>query len=244
MADSNLHGHDNVVSLMKVMKDVRFPMMSQVETYWNGLRGTRTVPARSEVDPRRIEDALEYAFILERIAPGIARFRLAGMHLNDLMGMEVRGMPLTAFFMPDARAGVSDTLESMFSKPATARLQLAGDRGFGKPPLDAELMLLPLKSDFGDVNRALGCLATLGPIGRVPRRFSVKETRISNIVPGVPAAPIQASPAETWREKLAETKAKETSETVTSEFAEDAAEFDASSARTGVPYLRLVKSDD
>ena len=66
----------------------------------------RAVPMRSDVDPRGIERSLEHAFILERIAPQMARFRLAGMHLTDLMGMEVRGMPTTALFAPAARAAL------------------------------------------------------------------------------------------------------------------------------------------
>ena len=58
-------------------------VMAQMRAYWEGLRADRLVPQRAEVDPRGIERALEYAFILDRIAPGIGRFRLAGMHLTD-----------------------------------------------------------------------------------------------------------------------------------------------------------------
>ncbi|MEL6207154.1 MAG: PAS domain-containing protein, partial [Pseudomonadota bacterium] len=115
--DSRIEGAE-VVSLAEVAKDMRFPVLAELEDYWHSLRGNRIVPARSEVDPRRIENALEYAFIVERIAPGMARFRLAGMHLNDLMGMEVRGMPLTAFFDPDARKRVSAAMERVFDDPA------------------------------------------------------------------------------------------------------------------------------
>ena len=73
------------------------------------------MPRRAEIDPRGIENALEYAFILERIAPGMARIRLAGIHLSDLMGMEVRGMPLTSF-IDAARAGNSVTCSKRCSR--------------------------------------------------------------------------------------------------------------------------------
>ena len=47
---------------------------------------------------------LEYAFILEkRRPPGRRVSGWLGMHLTDLMGMEVRGMPLTALFTPEAQ---------------------------------------------------------------------------------------------------------------------------------------------
>lgn len=166
-----------IVSLNEFRGSMQHPGLSLVEAYWEGLREGRLVPRRADVDPRGIDQALEFAFILERIAPGMARFRLAGMHLNDLMGMEVRGMPLTSFFVPEARPMISETLEHVFEEPATARLLLAGERGLGKPELEAELLLLPLKSDLGDISRVLGCLVARGDVGRTPRRFTVTETR-------------------------------------------------------------------
>ncbi len=159
---------------------------AELRAYWEGLRKGGPVPARSAVDPRGIERALEYAFILERIAPGMARFRLAGMHLNDLMGMEVRGMPLTAFFAPVGRKRIAEVLEGVFNGPEVAELTLTAETGIGKPALGAKLLILPMKSDLGDVNRALGCLIADGPIGRSPRRFTLAATQISPIIAGSP----------------------------------------------------------
>jgi hypothetical protein len=39
--------------------------------------------------------------------------------------------------------------------------------------------MLPLRSDLGDVSRALGCLVTHGPVGRSPRRFEIMNCRVS-----------------------------------------------------------------
>ncbi len=74
----------------------RFAMLAEVRAYWEGLRVAGDLPRRDQIDPRGIAGALENTFLLERVAPGIARFRLAGMQLHDLMGMDVRGMPLSA----------------------------------------------------------------------------------------------------------------------------------------------------
>jgi hypothetical protein len=152
---------------------MRFVHISEVRDYWEALRRGRDLPYRSEIDPRGIERALEYAFVLERVAPQVARFRLAGLHLSDLMGMEVRGMPLTSFFTPKARQEVSDILQTVFSGPKTAELTLKAEPGFGKPEMQARMIILPLRSDLGDVSRALGCLMAEGPIGRAPRRFDL-----------------------------------------------------------------------
>lgn len=161
-----------------------FRYISEVRSYWEALRDGRDVPYRSEIDPRGIERALEYAFVLERVAPQVARFRLAGMHLNDLMGMEVRGMPLTAFFTPRSRAEIADILQVVFSGPKTAELVMKAETGFGKPEMQARLLILPLKSDLGDISRALGCLIAEGPIGRAPRRFNLVNCAVNPIESG------------------------------------------------------------
>lgn len=171
-------GSDSVVSISWVRSTMQHPALAQVEAYWEGLRDGRPLPFRADVDPRGIDQALEFAFILERIAPGVARFRLAGMHLNDLMGMEVRGMPLTSFFTPEARRTLSDALEHLFEEPAKVRVKLKSTGGIGKPEIVGELLLLPLKSDLGDVSRAIGCLVSDGKVGRTPRRFDVVEINV------------------------------------------------------------------
>jgi len=41
--------------------------------------------------------------------------------------------------------------------------------------------MLPLRSDLGDVSRALGCLVTHGPLGRTPRRFEIMSCRTTPV---------------------------------------------------------------
>ncbi|MBR9765031.1 MAG: PAS domain-containing protein [Rhodobacteraceae bacterium] len=164
------------------VSQARFTTVQEVEAYWEAIRGGRLVPRRSDIDPRGIERALEYAFILERVAPGIARMRIAGSHLSDLMGMEVRGMPLSAFMTPQGRNQLGEVLEEVFDSPAKATLELIAERGIGKPEIEARLLLLPMKSDLGDITRVLGCLATTGEIGRAPRRFEITGSRVTPLL--------------------------------------------------------------
>jgi len=220
-----------VVAMSDFAHDPSFSALSQVEAYWDGLRGMRLMPKRSEIDPRGIESALEYTFILERIAPGMARIRIAGSHLGDLMGMEVRGMPITAFITPDGRRRVTDALEEVFTRPASCELRLTAEEMAGKPRLEARMMLLPLKSDFGDVTRALVCLVARGEIGRSPRRFEVLGADIKGIA--APAS-LPVRPHEpTYADRAP-----------ASGFADREAVFDGKMQKTKVPYLRLVKDGD
>lgn len=93
-----------IVSMTDREREKRLEPLRLVEHYWHELATARgEVPLRSEIDPRSIENALEYAFLAERIAPGLAKLRVAGAHLNDLMGMETAGMPLSTLFTPAAR---------------------------------------------------------------------------------------------------------------------------------------------
>lgn len=229
------HGQ-NVISMFGYKCEILFPAINEVEAYWEGLRMGRLVPMRSEIDPRGIESALEYTFILERIAPGLARFRLSGLHLNDLLGMEVRGMPFTSFFTPKARQMICDTLEDVFDGPQIAELTLAGERSIGKPALDAKVVLLPLRSDLGEITRIVGCLVSSGPIGRAPRRFDVVSRKMKNLTAGQEPMPAPKPVQKPIRE-FAEPK-------VPFVTASDSA---SSGAKKGPddkrPALRLVKTD-
>jgi len=231
---------DTIISLMPRREAMNYPAIAQVEAYWEGLRAGRLMPPRAEVDPRGMSAALEYAFILERVAPGAARFRLAGMHLSDLMGMDVRGMPLSAMFTAEARGQMAEVLESVFTTPQVVRVGLGGVRGIGRGPLEAQLLLCPLESDLGDADRVLGCLQTKGDIGRQPRRFEITS---------VSAAPLRAhEPLPQPTELRPSGDATSTKEG----FAEPAALFEGqrphapqtARPKRGRPVLRVVRDDD
>lgn len=177
-------GAKNVISMMHRRAINMYPALAIVEAYWHGLCDGTAIPSRSSIDPRGLEDALEYAFILERIAPGIGRFRLAGMHLNDLMGMEVRGMPMSAMFIPAARDEIIEAMEKVCADPQIITLTLKSKGGIGRPALEAQMVLTPLVDEMGDVTRVLGALQSKGNLGRQPRRWDIVEQTSTKV--GVP----------------------------------------------------------
>lgn len=161
-------------------KAQRFQQIDKIEAYWNKVRANRLVPSRSEIDPRGLSGALGNAFILERITGGLARFRIAGSHLSELSGLELRQMPVSALFLPGSRRVLSDAMEAVFSEPAVVRMQVVSPAGFGRDRLFGEMILCPLRSDLGDVDRVLGGLVFEGRIGRTPRRIDIEgQTRKS-----------------------------------------------------------------
>ncbi len=237
-----------VVDISERQLRTRFAPLAQIEGYWNALRGSRLLPLRSEIDPRGLKGALEFCFVLERIAPGIARLRVAGSHLGDLMGMEVRGMPISSFLASNSRQEFGEMLEEVFETPATASIMLSAETGFGRPPLRARMILLPVRSDLGDTSRVLGGFVTEGDVGRVPRRFSVDMIKLSPIVsremPDHSTAARLAPDAfrALGKDRPAQTTGKfhEPAPSISApEMAEESARFEQ--PIPGVPYLRVVK---
>ncbi|MBJ3762940.1 PAS domain-containing protein [Maribius pontilimi] len=144
-----------------------------LETYWTALSAGRIMPYRDEVDPRGLEQTLDQTFLLERIAPGMARFRLAGQQVSSLLGMDLRGMPFSALFTPGARDELKDSLSAIFDEPARVELVLQSRRQGLRGRLAARMLLLPLRDRAGEVSRVIGCMSAGGKDVRAPQRFDL-----------------------------------------------------------------------
>jgi len=171
----------NVTELGRYRKPMKNPILVELLEHWERLRAGRIAPLRSEIDPREIENVLEYAFILERVPAGEPRFRIAGMRLNDLMGMEVRAMPASSLIAPSFRDTFATILDRLFTTPEIVELQLVAARP-GLPEMKAEMLLLPMKSDTGEVSRVLGCLVANNPATTTPHRFAITDKKVTRIV--------------------------------------------------------------
>ena len=200
---------------------VNDPGLSSLRAYWEAVRGDAPVPRRAQVDPRGIESALGIAFLAERVAPGVARFRVAGMRVNGLMGMEVRGMPLSALLEPEARPELGRILRRVLDTPAIAQVAVAGASGFGRPRLEGRMLLMPLQSEDGEIDRILGGLAMQGKIGATPRRLTLTGLQLEPLV-SASASPEAPAPIPG--------------------MAEPAADF--AHRPRGRPNLRVIRNDD
>jgi hypothetical protein len=171
----------NVFQLLQYRKPMKNPVLVEILEYWERLRDGRNAPLRSEVDPRQIENALEHAFILERVQADHVRFRIAGIQICTIMGMEVRGMPATSIIAPEGRGEFENILASVFDAPEIVELHLEAARP-GVTSLSAQMLLLPLKGDQGEMSRILGCLVTEGLRGAPPCRFKLATKKVTRIV--------------------------------------------------------------
>ena len=152
-------------------------MLSSLKSYWDRLRAGRVAPYRAEIDPRQFESALENMFIIEKLAPDNMRIRLAGMKICEMMGMEVRGMQ-PGFLIEEAdRARFDRLLNVVMGEPAVVELRLAAPNRAGI--YRATMLLMPLRSDFGDINRVIGCTSGEGDLFAPPLAFAIEDVAVT-----------------------------------------------------------------
>lgn len=166
-------------------------VLAELEDHWRELTArSPLVPRRSDLDAARMAGALPHAFILERAAPGVARFRIAGQSVTALLGTEARGLPLSVLFTPASRPALQARLDRCFDGPALVDLPVQASQGSLRQPLQGRLLLLPLLDDQGRVARALGGLLMDGFVRRSQPRFE-----LSDMAPRVETV----APAAAWR---------------------------------------------
>ncbi len=184
-------------------------MLAKVEEYWRSLIGTRQVPLRSDIDPSRLGDALQRSMIIERIAPGHARVRMAGQWINQTLGMDARGMPASVLVAPESRMVFGGQIEAAFAGPAIVEIPLELSRGWARKALAGRMMILPLADEDERITRALAIVATEGsPMTGSYPRFEVDHNgafrcavmpRALREGPPVPGADRRAAPAAAVR---------------------------------------------
>ena len=163
------------------------PMLSSLRTYWDRLRAGRVAPYRAEIDPRQFEQALENMFIVEKLAPDNMRIRLAGMKICEMMGMEVRGMQPSCLIDAADRARFDRLLNVVMTEPAVVELGLSAPNRAGT--YHATMLMMPLRSDFGDINRVIGCTSGSGELFAAPLAFHIEDVGVTPVEPGPAAAP-------------------------------------------------------
>ncbi|WP_177236271.1 PAS domain-containing protein [Albimonas pacifica] len=152
--------------------------------YWNDLRAGRDAPSRSEVDPRRISGCLETMFILEALENGQLRFRLAGTRLCEWLGMEARGCVAETVMARGHESEMPDLARRVLRTPGIGVMRVRALDGAGTD-WPGEALLLPLRSEIGDLARVIGCvnLEAEGPRRRVapPLRLRCLGARLTPI---------------------------------------------------------------
>lgn len=151
-----------------------------LRNHWDSVREGKLPPFRSEISPRSLPDVLDTLFILEQLAPNDLRVRIAGLTICEMMGMEVRGQTPMTFFEKHARDRFDAVVENVLTRPTIARLALSTTDKLGNAG-NVEMILLPLRSDFGDVNRIIGCVTVPKHGYSAPIRYRINAIDLEPI---------------------------------------------------------------
>jgi hypothetical protein len=121
---------------------------------WNALRGGRSAPFRAELDAGRIGAKAPFLAIFEHVGPSNFRIRIAGDRLNRWFGLELRGMSALAMIDGAARNHAQAALNRVVGDPAVGVLS-GRTRALDGRAQAFEMVLLPMRSDFGRIDRVL-----------------------------------------------------------------------------------------
>jgi len=150
---------------------MRQSVTKDLYAYWSNLKGARSAPDRSDIDPAAIRHVLADTFIIE-IDPA-CRFpiRLCGTRVNALWLHERKGDSFLDLWRDEDKRNVAQALLTVIdgATPLVAGVRTRPVEGFHA--LDMEMLLLPLRHFGKTHSRLLGSLTHSGQpdwIGRMP----------------------------------------------------------------------------
>lgn len=132
-----------------------------VFSYFNRIRGERSAPLRSEIEPSALKSVLPDIFILETGRSTGAQFRLAGTRVCTILGRELRGENFAELWHTPNRHKIRLAVEAVIANQAPLTI---GVRSLADEEVDGslEMLLMPLFSRPGICDRVMGTLADLG----------------------------------------------------------------------------------
>lgn len=135
-------------------------------SYWDSRRREDAVPAREDIAASDLRELLGNLFMLQRHDATHHVFRLAGTKLCDLHQRELRDQNFLSFWRGYDREQIRLLLEAVLANASpggaySTAHSLSGDK------LEVELVMTPLASKTGKVDRILGLYQPL----QAPDRF-------------------------------------------------------------------------
>lgn len=157
--------------------------------YWRACRGEDALPMRTSINPGSFADLLPQTFILGREAPGRYRFRLSGGFVANLHGRELKGEQGLPLWMRGDRSRVQSAFElsRAAADPVVINVQVMAP---GLESFPMEVLVAPLASPDGDVDRFLGLYQPTGVLGWLEEGVR-RELAVSSVVNATSAAELE-----------------------------------------------------
>jgi len=162
--------------------------------YFNGLRGDRTAPLRSEIDPAALKSVLPDLFILEKGRDGIVRFRLAGTRMCLILGREMRDRAFTDIWDTTVQHRMRLAADAVIANQSALEIAVIAVDDEGNT-ISLEMLMLPLFSRVDQCDRIFGSLVSLESVPAVEGYMRYLEPADLVFVPTETSRPLAASPA-------------------------------------------------
>ncbi|OCJ68966.1 PAS domain-containing protein [Agrobacterium tumefaciens] len=130
----------------------------EIYAYWDTLRGNKPAPRREDFDPTKLKHHLGDLFILVDKGERTPFFRLAGTHLCDLFGRELRDSPFSDLWPAASATFPCRVARGILQHQLPVVYDIEAEDDHGAAPLAFEMLLLPLSSDNYTAPRLLGAL--------------------------------------------------------------------------------------
>lgn len=140
-------------SFIETPRDSR---MKALFAYWDGLRGSRAMPARADIDPAAIPGLLPYIFMYGVARDGGYTIRLVGEEVVSFVGRNATGSPAGAIMPPRSAEVIVAILDAVSQERAPKFRAGKAHWLVAKNHRDYEACFLPLSADGDNVNIVLG----------------------------------------------------------------------------------------
>jgi hypothetical protein len=134
--------------------------------YWSARKGDGPAPSRAAIDPAHFSDIITQAFMVGRTRTGVYPFRLAGGLLEDLHRRPLLGADFMTLWAVSDRPRIAAAVESALHRGAALLAQVLGRTVQGHQA-KLEIVLAPLASPTGQVDRMLGLYQPVSPLFRL-----------------------------------------------------------------------------
>jgi len=133
---------------------------NELYIYWNRIRGRRTAPERSAIEPADIRGILKDTFILKVDDVDSYSFRLAGTRTCSLFGRELKKNNALNLFEKESSEAVQTLFHSACQDSTVSVLGLIG-KNKEDQPIPLEMLILPLRLNGRSDARIIGSIAPL-----------------------------------------------------------------------------------
>jgi hypothetical protein len=126
--------------------------------YWDGLRGARSAPDRSDINPAAIRHVLADTFIIEIDRECAFPIRLCGTRINALWLGDQKGRSFVDLWRASDQRAVAAAILTVIDGVSPIVAGVCA-RAPDAPEIDLELLLLPLRHFGKTHSRVMGSLA-------------------------------------------------------------------------------------